>query len=416
MLAVIRELADRYAHHPSFAGIALQMTADGYAQLPGAEWGCDEETLARFAKDGRLRYSPDARQDRESLAKLVVDDHRAQWIDWRARELSAFHERVRGEASAARGSPTKLYLAAADALDRPDLAQLLRPALPRTTSLDATLHALGIDPRLYTGQGDIVFLRPSRMAPLDSLLAQSLNMELNNSAELDEPLRGSTSAGSLFFHEPQQTRLTSFDAKSPYKGTFTLLVAQPSPAGRANRRRFVHALATLDAQSMFDGGWLLPLGQEESVHDLVAIYRQLPAAAFLTVPGKTQPVTIRTLSRPEATLAYLVNDSAWKCRVTVDVAAPAAARFENLDPSRSLPAPSGPGGQRQWTVDLQPYDLVAARFSTTGVALANPRVALDGDVRDGARVTDSRPGRAGGRAAAAGKDPARESVLRTDGR
>jgi len=396
MLGVVRELSERYARHASFAGISLQLTADGYCLLPGPDWGLDENTLSRFVQERQIRFPADARKDRQAMAKLVLSDHRAQWVDWRAHALHDFHRRVQTEVSTARGSPTKLYLAAADAFDRPDLEQALRPALPRTASLDATLQGMGIDPRLCAGQGEIMFLRPQRIAPLDSLLAQSLNLDLNDSAELDEPLRSPTGAGSLFFHEPQQTRLASFDAKSPFKGTHTLLVAQPSPAGRANRKRFIHSLATLDARVMFDGGWLLPLGQEDSLHDLVAVYRQLPAAAFETVPGKSQPITVRRLSTPQGTYVYAVNDSAWKGRLTIDVTAPAGARFESLDPSRSVPAPQGAAGQQRWTVDIEPYDLVAGRFSTSEVALARPRIALEGDVATalqsrildlGARVT-----------------------------
>ena len=39
----------------------------------------------------------------------------------------------------------------------------------------------------------------------------------------------------------------------------------------------MHSLATLDSQELFDGGWLLPMGQEAAMTDLVAVYRQLPA-------------------------------------------------------------------------------------------------------------------------------------------
>jgi len=51
-------------------------------------------------------------------------------------------------------------------------------------------------------------------------------------------------------------------------------------------------LATLDAQSMFDGGWLLPLGQESDLSEMVAAYRQLPPITFTMLADSTQPVTV----------------------------------------------------------------------------------------------------------------------------
>ncbi len=51
MLDVVRELVARYAQHPSFAGLAMQLSADGYAQLPGPDWGMDDATIARFERD-----------------------------------------------------------------------------------------------------------------------------------------------------------------------------------------------------------------------------------------------------------------------------------------------------------------------------------------------------------------------------
>jgi len=51
----VRELAAAYGEHPSFAGLALQLSPDGYAQLPGPEWGLDDATIARFERDTKVR-------------------------------------------------------------------------------------------------------------------------------------------------------------------------------------------------------------------------------------------------------------------------------------------------------------------------------------------------------------------------
>ena len=51
MLSAVRELVQRYSSHASFRGLALRLSAYGYAQLPGPEWGMDDATIARFEHD-----------------------------------------------------------------------------------------------------------------------------------------------------------------------------------------------------------------------------------------------------------------------------------------------------------------------------------------------------------------------------
>ena len=51
VLAVVRELVDRYGKHPSLAGLGLELSADGYMQLPGELWGLDDQTIHRFERD-----------------------------------------------------------------------------------------------------------------------------------------------------------------------------------------------------------------------------------------------------------------------------------------------------------------------------------------------------------------------------
>ena len=51
ILKVVRDLVERYGEHESFAGISIQLSANGYTQLPPLEWGLDDATISRFARD-----------------------------------------------------------------------------------------------------------------------------------------------------------------------------------------------------------------------------------------------------------------------------------------------------------------------------------------------------------------------------
>jgi hypothetical protein len=127
---------------------------------------------------------------------------------------------------------------------------------------------------------------------------------------------------------------------------------------------------------LFDGGWLLPLGQEEAMTDLVGVYRQLPAARFATLPDCPQPTTIRTLHTPGRSYAYVVNDSVWDVRVQMRIDAPPGCALEELGAKHHSTLNGG-----VWSVELAPFDLAAVRFAAGDVRLSAPEVALEARAR-----------------------------------
>lgn len=383
MLNVAREVATRYAVHPSFGGLALQLSADGFAQLPGDDWGFDDQTIARFESETNSRVPGSGTGRFATRAKHLLGPARAAWLQWRARQVEAFHQRLREEIAQARPE-AKLFLAGSTMLEGRKTQIQLRPTLPKRAKLDDALVELGINAQAYQGDSSIVFLRPQRVRPTTGpVSAQAADLEINLAPEMDKLFEGADIPGSLFYHEPQRARLTSFDLKSPYgaANTYTWLVTQMSPSSDRNRRRFAHALATLDAHVMFDGGWLLPLGQEESLRPLVSVYRQLPSKPFETVAGPTQPVTIRKLSHDGKTYVYLVNDSPWPINATMIIDGPPAMTSEPLGEGNGVGELMPGMGGTTWNVALGPYDLAAARFSSPTIQVRNPQVFVGEQVR-----------------------------------
>jgi hypothetical protein len=381
MLAVIRELIQRYGGHPSFGGIALQLSADGYAQLPTPDGGYDDDTIARFERDAHVEVPDEGATRFEARARFLNGSGKTSWYTWRANQLAALHQRMQQEIAEARPE-AHLYLAGATLFEHRHSQRSLRPALPRRMKADEVLLALGVRPEAYRSDERIVLLRPQEISPAGPLPAQGADLEINQAPEVDRLFSNHRYSGSLFYHGPQRARIASFDAKSPFGAatTYTSLVSELSPSAERNRRRFVHGVATLDAQQMFDGGWLLPLGQEAALTDLVSVYRQLPAARFDTLAEESQPVTIRSLTRAGQTYVYLANDSPWPLSVTLDVEAPAGTRLEKLGNSSGIGPVVRTGDTATWTVALKPYDLAAARFSAAGVQLHGPKAKLSPQV------------------------------------
>jgi len=421
ILSVVHELVEGYAQHPSFAGLALQLSADGYTQLPGPEWGLDDVTIALFERDTKIQLpeeGPDRFAQRASrLSHPTADgrrEWRREWLGWRAMRLAQFYRRIQAELNAVRPG-ARLYLAGAELLAGEAAAEDLRPSLlRRSTAAEALLHA-GIDVHQYGQRDRIVLLRPERIAPQSSLVRRAIDLELAQMPDWDRYFQLLPPSGSLFSHPPQELRLASFEEKSPFRPCYARLYTHATPSAWQNRRRFVHSLATLDSQVILDGGWLLSMGQEDSLRDLVAVYRQLPAMRMEKVidpsdPAAGQPVTLRVGSRGDRTYAYLVNDAPFPTAVEVAVETPAGCRLEALPglPSGTLRQDAG---ATIWGVALGPYDVVAATFSGAGVRLSCPKTTWSGEVQSALR---KRIDELGARAAALGSRPALE-VLENPG-
>ncbi|HTQ38671.1 MAG TPA: hypothetical protein VMJ32_06570 [Pirellulales bacterium] len=383
MLAVVRELVQRYNQHPSFAGLAIELSADSYTQMPGEMWGLDDNTIACFQRDtgiqvpaaGDTRFSQRAEFFARPERNDVVNPKREAWLKWRAAKLADFYMRLQKELTSVRPDGM-FYLTATNLFDAPESQRLLRPSLPAKASMDQVLLSLGIRADLLRDQRGLVLLRPDRLEPPGSLATQGVDLELNRTNDLDEQFRGMTTSGALFLHKPQQARLSSFDAKSPFGKDKTCaedLYAELSPADRRNRQRFVHALATSDVDFIFDGGWLMPLGQEDSLTDLFAAFRRLPVGKFETFTQSSQPVTIRTLARDNSTYAYVLNDSEWPVTVRLGLDIPPGCRIEELSGQRRLPTLSG----NNWTLMMEPFDLIAVRFLAPDVHVRDAQITLD---------------------------------------
>ncbi len=373
MLEAITEVVERYGSHPSFQGLAVQLSPQGFTQLPSADWGCDPDTLARFFREQKSPITWYANDPWGQARSLVRGTHRAAWLAWRARELHAFYQRVAAVVTRKR-SDAKLYLLTGDLLQSPESQRQLRPELPRKMPADELIRDTGIDPALFAAEASVVICTPQRIEPLDSLHLSATDLEFNERAAPAIRLHAGQARTSLLYHPPLESRLNI--EYRPGQKSVVRLVSQLSPAGARNRQRFAHALAVDDAQWIVEGGWMLPLGQEDELRELVAVFRQLPSGPFETLAGSTQPVTIRMHRRDDRTYFYWVNDSPWHATVTQTIRAQEHSRLDSLGSPQRFSSTNGPSAERELTIDLAPYDVVAGVSTDPQARLASPRVRL----------------------------------------
>ena len=382
MLEVFHEMAARYANHPSFAGIGISLTGEGYTQLLGPEWGMDENTIAQFENDMQTRLVTQPGQNQmQQRARYLLGEGRSLWLQWRAQRLARLYRMMEQDLQSLRPG-AKLYLAPTDVLNSKIARSYLRPSLPQHTKVEEALLEMGLAPTLFEQQPNIVFLRPQRSQPTTNLGASAIDLQLRESVAFHQKLSKPSGGGLLFYHPPQRTRLESFDRQSPYgaANTYTLLISQPLPAGEANRQRFITGLATADAVTMFDGGWLLPLGQEDEVRRIWNTYQQLPPLPFKTSTQSRQPVTIRTHSGTTDSHIYLVNDSPWPVKLRLRLnAGPGCEIFDlgKFDLNHDLQRDAQGA---YWDVSLTGYDLAAARFTQRGVDVTRAEMNLEPEI------------------------------------
>jgi Glycosyl hydrolase-like 10 len=380
MLAVLAEVVDRYARHPSFSGLAIRLSADGYAQLPGPDWGLDDRTIAAFERDAKVSVPGDGPDRFAARAAFFAQEpNRRLWIEWRADRLSEFYLKAQKLLLAARPD-NRLYLAGAEITGGEDGQTDLKPALSRHTTMAELYMNAGIETKSFQANRQLVFLRPERLSPGGNLAAMAADLEIGQMPDAERYFQGLPVAGSLFFHKPREIHIPSFDQKSPIKSSYSGMVLQPSPSGAQNRRRFVHDLAALDTQAMFDGGWLLPMGQEDAIRGMVAAYRALPAVPFRQVSDQqtpSQPVTFRTGTYSNRTYLYAINDAPFRVTARLHVETKSACRLEELTGLRKVPQlKSDSGGGMYWEIQLEPYDLVAAQLSEANIQFSRPQVTL----------------------------------------
>lgn len=379
---VIDEVVDRYSHHSSFAGVSLQLGPDTFVQMPGVAWGNDDQTVARFRAETKQEVPGEGQSRHRDRATYLTGVGRKLWLDWRAKKLADFYGEIQNNVARVRPN-AKLYLATSGLLESSLVKDELQPRLPLRSDISDTMLQLGLSAKLLQKNVQIVPMRPQRIKPLTALADQAVDLQLRDSPTVDSVFEGEIFSSSVNFHEPLTFALPSFDAASPFGAdkTRTWFASHiPSNSFHA-RSQFIHNVAALDAQLVAEGGWMLPLGQEDSLRKQFAAFRQLPAKRFETVKpaspeAQGSSIVFRKFTLGDRTYFYVVNDAPWSATADIDLKLSREGkvyRFGNELPEQPHTVNSG----QMWTVQLEPYDLVAGYFSDSAVEVVDWRVRFD---------------------------------------
>lgn len=363
MLQVISELAERSARSgPAFAGIAVQLSPDGYAQLPDDCWGMDDTTIAMFQRDMKLEFPENisaipksvrpqnmergfdgmqpgmtlgldnvfSGNDFNGFPEKAYDPNfnryaareayirtncRDQWLYWRARQVALFYDNVRQIITQSR-TDAKLYLAGAQMFEGEHSREMLRPTLPKRNGIAQAMMRIGFDLSYYGRNDSVVFLRPHRLENDNSPISLSIVKELESDEAEIAFTKHTLQQGSLFHHVDAEIELDGLNEASPFQPCNSHLNPVSVPADLQNRSRFIKDITTADTKFIFDGGTGFHFGQEDSIRDLIATFRRLPIAPFKTFvpPARQTPssdfdISTREKIGPIATVSNNVQET-----------------------------------------------------------------------------------------------------------
>ncbi|HET6326966.1 MAG TPA: family 10 glycosylhydrolase, partial [Planctomycetaceae bacterium] len=344
VIAAVREVVQRYQHHPSFHGVALEVSRTGYLQLPGLDWGYDSTTVRRFEHDTGITVDGAAGGDIfHHRHAVLAGEARAAWIRWRCQELAKFYRRL-ADTLAAAAPHARLILACKQMLADPGADEEIRHEVRTRGRLGELLAARGIDFSLLNDSPRLVVLKSAVWRASASVEESLLDEALSQTSSFGTTFR-LPNVGVLDYRPPRCLKVADFDPLSPWRPAQTRITVAASPGVRESRRRFVRGLAETDSQMMFDGGWTAPLGQEHATEALRRIARSIPPIPFYKVEGQNQSATIHVARHNKKTYIYAVNAFAQPCELSLQLSCPARTTCRPLGPSAALTEDSnGAGG------------------------------------------------------------------------
>ncbi|MDO4583719.1 MAG: family 10 glycosylhydrolase [Planctomycetia bacterium] len=383
VLRSMAEVVERYSHHPSFGGIALQLHANSFLVLPSPQWGMDAYTIEQFARETKHPL-PASYEER---VRYLSAQGASAWMAWRASRMTLFYRRAAG--LLAHVPHAQLYLVGTDLLTAEDHPELT-PHLSRSTTAEEVLLRCGLDIEALRKIPKLAFPRPQRITPNLPLPRNMVDLQWLQTPGTFRAFQSQTTPGSVFFHPAQTLRLSDFDAQSPFLPTYTWLCTTFSQAGDANRRRFAESLAMMEAGVILDGGWMPALGQEDAIRETIRILRQLPNGRFSSAmmtsmnDRRSQPVIFRSLSQKGNNYAYAVNLTPFpiegRVRLQSSVAGQLPPQVVRLVNGESTSLGQDEEGM-YWHVTLAPYQIEAIYFAGTPILLCDPVAFFSGDIR-----------------------------------
>ena len=394
MIDIVREMVDRYGHHPSFGGVMVAMTPNGYTHFPSSHWGQDTETVSEFMNHLKAGGT-DSLMSHQQSVQAINGELRQQWLTWRSQKLSEFYSRIAATVQE-QVAGAKLYLSPGELFNDPLVKRQLQPRLAVDVPFDEVMLEKGIKPNAFPASSSLVWMHPNKCVPIHDLSKQSSDVTIQRDARFSRWSGTHMQSATVIQHTPHSRSLPGFDKVSPFGAgsANTWLINTLAATHGDARKPFIESLVNSDTFHLLQGGWLLPFGSESSLRDMFETIKRLPKDRFQTVrlPDSVakSPITLRELRLDDVTYYYLLNNSPWSVGGAVELKVEPSARINLLAQQESrlnrMPLATNPQGRQSiqwnrigatWSFDLKPYDIVAVKVERGVPTVADVRVTVD---------------------------------------
>jgi hypothetical protein len=361
VLVLVGEIAGKYAKHPAFRGLSINLWHDTILWFARPEFGYDDFTVGLFETETGNKVPVDARApDRFSLRHAyLLEHHRDAWLGWRCRKIHDLFAAMRDALRAHRQDLTLTItlwtettvpqlLGYATGPEHQILARMSTNELYRRGGFDMALYRDMPGVEIHASP---CFARDREKAASGGLgTPVEMASTFRDHDFLDRPFLGEMTAAArpgvfvfdcwiehwgdhkwfpvepgdpqvdrmLSFFGPKAQgvfRLNSYYPKDGFWWDSQLRIAPGFPTGLHYREHVAFALAEYDALRITRGGLFLDTGHAEEVRDFAIAFRTLPDRRFEILGGTTDPVAVRALAADGRRYLYAVNRDYYPVRL-----------------------------------------------------------------------------------------------------
>lgn len=366
---IVREVAQRYAHHPCFAGVQLNLSEMSHFNFAGDRWGFDAASMARLERSLGAPLPADPIQRHQFLSGTL----RSTFVTERAAQLAHFYSQLATELTKSRAD-AKLLINPSRLLAAPPVAENFLAAQSQTLGTTEVLLSCGIDCAALAANDSICVLRPETDSPLRSPVARAWSFQLASDAELDAVVTGKNS-GAIIHQIPIGFRLPDFDKANAFanQNQRTWLFPHVSSAGDSARRAFIARLFSADSLIVASGGWLVPMGQEVALRPMLDVLDSLPPVTMndVALEGTAATLRVRQAEYDGQSFFQIINNASWQQTVVLHLQVPRSSQLHVLGDPATEPRGVQAGEVTVVELDLQPYSLVGLRVESTAVRVVS---------------------------------------------
>ncbi|WP_269522663.1 hypothetical protein [Coraliomargarita parva] len=285
-IQILGEMADSLADSEAFAGISSRMMFrwqwQGWNALPNHSCGYGDWTIEYFERETGIDVpgkSGDPNRFEERFA-FLMGQARDAWFEWRCQKIHDYHKRLLARIQQAKPD-AKLYFNWYG----------LHPDVALSTDILDQMREVGMDPKQYANESDIVVIPPGgmygRRYSIPTNDADKLNLIYDTSIQEVGQFDGR--AYGIYSDYYEVNRHLDW---SEYGGRTFSAFDTCTPSDVNERDIYAQALANADTSFLSTGGSGWIFGTPSVMQPFLREYRSLPAESFTAWDQGRDPVAV----------------------------------------------------------------------------------------------------------------------------